>query len=150
MAKATSRAVQAQEPGPKVVRVPVIQTPRLMLTPIEKIDLQPEFIGYKIADMPDKVLIDNIGCVKEFSKELEKWEKLAVNVMKSRLGEVKNGESMFADGDKFQAELKGVGQRRLSTEKVVAKFGADALEDCYSDPDETVNQTLYVKPRVQD
>lgn len=135
MAKAKPEAALMARPVEvKVIHVPVVIGPLLQRWPREKIDVVPEFVDFRIAQLSDTQLVDQLGEVKKAGKDLEKWEKLAVDVLKGRMGGVtKKDEVKQAAGTKYLATLTGVGRRDLSKEKLIAKFGEESLEDCYKD-----------------
>lgn len=122
----------------KVVHVPVIMTPSIASTPREKIDVVPDFIDFKIALLDEAELVDSLGLVKKARKDLDKWEKLAVDVLKGRMKVSGTAESQ---GLKYKAVLSQGPRRTLSNEKLLAKFGEAQLDDCYV---ETPTATLNV------
>ena len=128
----------------KVVVVPVVLSPTLAALGTEKIDVRPEFVDFKIAQLTDAELVDQLGMIKKAGKDLEKWEKLAVTVCKSRMAEPsKDQPSVEMAGQKYNAIRTAPNRHAVSLDKLKAKFGEAALKDCYGD---TPTDTLNVKP----
>lgn len=122
----------AKDSPVRTVHVPVIMTPILVAAGQEKIDVVADFIDYNMAKMSDSELADNIGHVKEYRKEVDKWEKMAVNVIKARLAAA-GIKDVY--GVAFSVNLRNNPRVSLDKDKLIAKFGEEALADCYSETD---------------
>lgn len=116
----------------RTVHVPVIMTPILVAAGREKIDVVPNFLDFDLSKMNDSELTDQIGYIKEYRKEVDKWEKLAVNIIKARLV-AQQVTDMF--GVAFSVNLRNNPRVSLDKDKLIAKFGEAALADCYSEMD---------------
>lgn len=117
----------------KTIHVPIIIPLMDQSFAREKIDVVSDFIDYKISSLSDPALIDQLGLVKKFGKDLEKWEKLAVAVLKTRMPDLAAGDpAVTMEGAKYIAIRTKPNRHSISLEKLKAKFGEDALEDCYN------------------
>lgn len=143
MAKAKSALTSQPNTDVKVLVVPICISPAMALIPRERIDVQPQFIDFKIAQLSNTELIDALGLVKRAGKDLEKWEKLAVDVAKVRLDKPTIETPVEVPGLKYKAIITCTKPKRISLEKLIAKFGEEALADCYTEADQ---YTLNIKP----
>lgn len=140
---ASSAAPALLSPGPsvRVIEVPVVLGVAQQDFPREKIDVRPVFVDFRIAQLTEAELIDQLGAVKKAGKDLEKWEKLAVAVAKSILPEPRDPndpnderwDKVESSGLKYQAIRTRPNRHTISLEKLIAKFGESALADCYVD-----------------
>lgn len=131
----------------KTIHVAVVIPQHLASWPREKIDVVPILIDYKMGGLKDEAVIDAVGDVKATRKELDKWEKTAVEAVKLRMGTNETGEPIVRFGDRYQATLTSRPRHAISLEKLIAKFGEEALADCYTDtPVNTLNVDPYNKP----
>lgn len=116
----------------KVIHVPVVLAPS-ETTPVERIEVVPDFYNFKIGllEVPD--LIDAYAAVKAYEPVLKKWLEATNGVLKLKCPIPEGEESHVYDGKRFQIMHSNRHRRSLSVEKCIAKFGEAALEDCYQD-----------------
>lgn len=145
MAKALKSALTTKVGDIKELTIPIVLSPADAMLPRERIDVVPHFVDFKIAAMTEPELIDNLGMVKRAKKDLEKWEKLAVDVVKAKADLPAVGSETTIIGDKCLAVITCTEPRRIDMEKLIAKYGEADLDDCYS---ENKQYTLNIKPNV--
>lgn len=129
----------------RTITVPICLSPADAQLPRERIDVVPQFIDFKLAALTDAQLVDSLGLVKRAKKDLEKWEKLAIDVVKAKANLPEVGGETIMHGDKCKAVITCTEPRRLSMEKLIEKYGEADLDDCYVSP---AQYTLTIKPNV--
>lgn len=145
MAKPLKSALTDKIGNIKEIMTPIVLSPADAAHPRERIDVIPHFIDFKIAAMSEPELIDNLGMVKRAKKDLEKWEKLAVDVVKAKSDLPVAGSETTIIGDKCRAIITCTSPRRIDLEKLIAKYGESELDDCYSEKEQ---YTLNIKPNI--
>jgi hypothetical protein len=116
----------------KVMHVPVILHPS-DTTPVERIEVIPDFLTFKIGALEVPDLIDQYAGAKLYEPVLKKWLGAANDVLKLKCPIPEGEEQHSYDGRRFQINHAKRSRQTLSVEKCIAKFGEEALKDCYQD-----------------
>lgn len=88
---------------------------------------------FRIPDLSNATvpfLVDDLADVRGQIKEMQKYE----GILKARL-QAERGDKTSLDGATHRVTFSARSRSGLSADKVIAKFGEDAVKDCYSTTD---------------
>jgi hypothetical protein len=120
----------AVKPVPKRKKAYVLifinQGEKLPERPLEECDL--EFLELpmaKLAELENTQLIDMGNKTNKLYKQLEKWLKIAKQVMQTRWVMPEVGNSILAEGTKAEAIISCEQQERFNKDAFIAAYGED-------------------------